>query len=106
MPPVGTWIEIVVTAADVLLWTSCPPWARGLKYATEDISYCAHVSCPPWARGLKLTADTIIYSYIVVPPVGTWIEIILPHIQLGCLHVVPPVGTWIEMLSRSTKFVL
>ena len=36
------------------------------------------MSCPPWARGLKYyVVGPAVYTG-VVPPVGTWIEIIIP----------------------------
>ncbi len=33
----------------------------------------------------------------VVPPVGTWIEILIKPFLIIQSVVVPPVGTWIEM---------
>ena len=62
MPLVGTWIEIPLSKATPYAITSCPSWARGLK----------------WISGWVDVDDA------VVPLVGTWIEIagpaqITPH---------------------------
>ena len=38
-------------------------------------------------------------SMLVVPYVGTWIEMLIRYIIWICSSVVPYVGTWIEMMS-------
>ena len=40
------------------------------------------------------------YSILVVPYVGTWIEILKHGLPYLCLIVVPYVGTWIEIDSQ------
>ena len=55
---------------------SSPAWGRGLK-------------CPPVGRGRN--------GGVVVPRVGTWVEIGYVRQALTLSTVVPRVGTWVEI---------
>ena len=54
---------------------SCPSWARGLKFRHGRHHVLPARSCPSWARGLKSLSGSDTPAGIVVPLVGTWIEI-------------------------------
>ena len=41
---------------------------------------------------------------VVVPYVGTWIEILINEGHQTKFHVVPYVGTWIEMNMKERSF--
>ena len=75
VPLVGTWIEIQKQPRKKSSRKSCPSWARGLKYRQCDSLADRRKSCPSWARGLKYSGYSKLQLQIVVPLVGTWIEI-------------------------------
>ena len=55
-------------------------------------------SFPLWERGLKLTVNAAHErTDIVVPLVGTWIEMSSLYSINARVFVVPLVGTWIEI---------
>ena len=72
MPPVGTWIEM--NGSRVLSLVSLVvPLAGTWIEITEDIPDKKDTtSCPSWARGLKYVIFSGINFYKVVPLVGTW----------------------------------
>ena len=77
VPLVGTWIEI--NTPDIS-WQisnkSFPLWERGLKSSRTGGSWSAARSFPLWERGLKFGSVGMVRDkQIVVPLVGTWIEI-------------------------------
>ena len=59
-------------------------------------------SSPAWGRGLKFgnTKGTL-QRNIVVPRVGTWVEINVSPIMPTLVLVVPRVGTWVEIFTAS-----
>ena len=58
------------------------------------------LSFPSWERGLKLIGNLDAdYARIVVPLVGTWIEIGYAYVDQIRFNVVPLVGTWIEIYT-------
>ena len=60
------------------------------------------MSSPSWGRGLKSGYGGRIYkNRIVVPLVGTWIEILAGIQNIHASVVVPLVGTWIEIIQRT-----
>ena len=48
---------------------------------------------------MKFIAIALILIIVVVPHVGTWIEISVIPYPLSLSFVVPHVGTWIEILD-------
>ena len=61
------------------------------------------LSFPSWERGLKSNGlATTAYRLLVVPLVGTWIEMSLSLTDSIILPVVPLVGTWIEIIHNRT----
>ena len=101
VPYVGTWIEISL--------------ARSGADRDQGRSLRGNVDRNPWAmpslhgatgRSLRGNVDrnarlALLYcvSMLVVPYVGTWIEIFWPSFMPFRGKVVPYVGTWIEILS-------
>ena len=98
VPLVGTWIEILQTPTPDGISPSFPSWERGLKLFTSFWYYAWNVSFPSWERGLKslwrigpgmistsfpswerglksLQTPMTDCIFLVVPLVGTWIEI-------------------------------
>ena len=96
-PPVGAWIETVITPNGYPVKGSRPPWARGLKHQGRAQSWNQNMSRPPWARGLKLThhISPTLHPF-VAPPVGAWIETVIIAAIIAAVAVAPPVGAWIE----------
>ena len=83
---------------------SSPAWGRGLKLHEGKAVCDVDSSSPAWGRGLKSCPSIFeTAEEIVVPRVGTWIEIAsIPRCLSGCL-VVPRVGTWIEIFGKVRK---
>ena len=79
------------------IWSS-PAWGRGLKFPFPVKSPTPELVVPrvgTWIEIFKCP-DNSSYPY-VVPRVGTWIEIEESAILLPGKNVVPRVGTWIEI---------
>ena len=75
----GTWIEISVNGEFQFVSASFPSWERGLKSLTGFLHLC---------------------RCLVVPLVGTWIEISKYIYHFLMNKVVPLVGTWIEIWEQ------
>ena len=121
VPHVGTWIEIHLSSFSPFAFLSFPTWERELKYLvhTAFSHPCSRsprgnvnwnrVSIVTWKfifgrspRG-NVNWNTFVNAgtkrIIVVPHVGTWIEIINSGSESISYAVVPHVGTWIEIAT-------
>ena len=81
------------------IWSS-PAWGRGLKFPFPVKSPTPELVVPrvgTWIEIFKCP-DNSSYPY-VVPRVGTWIEIVRGNADATLKKVVPRVGTWIEILK-------
>ena len=80
VPLVGTWIEIFPNTLLSASFASFPSWERGLKSLWRIGPGMISTSFPSWERGLKsLQTPMTDCIFLVVPLVGTWIEISSSH---------------------------
>ena len=78
---------------------SFPLWERGLKYPPMLDNNDPVIVVPLVGTWIEIAIICILKPHTgVVPLVGTWIEIVLPSLISSIPAVVPLVGTWIEIL--------
>ena len=98
VPHVGTWIEISFHGCVSLTETGRSP--RGnVNWNTDKPDYRRNKTCRSPRGNVNWNCIRIHRNadHVVVPHVGTWIEMLPLTLSFKRMSVVPHVGTWIEI---------